>query len=89
MVTNSKQSQERNQRKKLQVYLKLKEEEAEFIAGELHHLIDQINNNKEKKEKALRIGNKIAEQLLEQRNLKDPVRGKREYGRKKKKRVKI
>lgn len=59
----------------MQVYLELEEEEAEFIAGELHRLIN-IDIDKEKKQKAVRIGNKIAEQLSEQRNLKEETRGK-------------
>lgn len=53
----------------MDVYLKLEEKEAQFIARELHHLIDGMNIEKERIEKALRIGNKIAEQLSEQRDL--------------------
>jgi len=49
-----------------QVCLRLEENEAEFIAGELHRLY--ININEERREKRMHIGNKIVEQLLRQRH---------------------
>jgi len=49
-----------------QVCIQLEENEAEFIAGELHRL--DMNMNEERREKRIHIGNKIAEQLLRQRH---------------------
>lgn len=53
----------------MDVYLKLEEKEAQFIARELHHLVGRIDVEKVRIRKAVQIGNKIAEQLSEQRDL--------------------
>ena len=49
-----------------QVCIQLEENEAEFIAGELHRL--DMNMNEERREKRIHIGNERVEQLFRQRH---------------------
>lgn len=47
------------------MYFELEEDEVEFVAAELHQRY--LNMDESKKRKALRIGNKLAEQLSRKR----------------------
>ena len=49
----------------MQITLELTEDEVEFIASQLAHF--DINRGKDKRKRALKIQNKIVNQLMEQR----------------------